>query len=190
METIKPIRKNRKSGLPRKPRAISRQNLSIIEYRGSTPMPSLDEIGSRFGLSRQRISQILQKYAHELTGRNSTANKKPHTCHYCGKEFTPHTHGGKYCSSGCRSMGQHPLTEKGKAIAEFAIRNRPEMTWQEVARQTNSFVNDIIRYLNKYAKTYEVDISHCFTHKNKRQKMSHHIGKNASQGLVPQLRDA
>lgn len=82
----------------------ARQNIAdeVLEYvRGITgPKPPLREIGERFGISRQRVHQILTKagitWSNSYTSRTVASGQR--ICPECGGQKSP---GAKTCSD-CR----------------------------------------------------------------------------------------
>lgn len=132
----------------------------IIARRSEVPTPSLGKLASEFGLSRQRISQILHEYGNRsLCGIKATPAIKVQTCNHCGKSFESQAR-DKYCSDECRTFGR--LLPNAERIAADAIESRPTQTWAEITERHNLNLPVLLRYVRKYADVKKVNVDHCF----------------------------
>lgn len=155
----------------KKDNPISQERLGrIIEARRNGD--SLDEIGQRFGVSRERIRQILAKHFPDVTiqPRISTSYK-PKKCQVCGVEFDGKSN-AKTCSSKCGGLLRRgTFWCRNLAIEIMQLRDQG-LTWDKVAEAVNPGCNraafrtslqrqkEIIFSIyekERYFKTYEVE---------------------------------
>lgn len=58
------------------------RNISIIRVRSNNPCATLQEIGDRFGITRERVRQILKE-----AGEQTRAYVQTYLCYHCGKNL-------------------------------------------------------------------------------------------------------
>ncbi len=58
------------------------RDYNLVKMREGNPSMTLEEIGRKFGLTRERTRQILSKYG------TPTRHKEPFLCHHCGKDLS------------------------------------------------------------------------------------------------------
>ena len=100
----------------RKPKPPSERNLKIFEMWCEYP-ESLQAVGDVFGVSRERIRQIIEDLEKK---HNMVRPPKPPTmivCAYCSVEFDKATRPGKYCSNTCARL------------AAGAANTKPDSKW-------------------------------------------------------------
>jgi uncharacterized CHY-type Zn-finger protein len=151
---------------------ISKHSLEIIEYRKNNPCLTLQQVGNKYGISRERVRQILKR-AKEKTTHYYNNKKVAVVCSQCNKIFylkeydlidrenLTNKTGGRFCSNKCagyfkfeHNMVNIPVERiynydtiqsqynKGMSLNEIAISNNT----------TTGIIGAIIHNLRKQGK--------------------------------------
>lgn len=120
--------------LPRKKRKRPDEDVAriqeIVEMRKSGK--TLDEVGKVFGITRERVRQIVRKHAPDVVigGKKTTTE-----CAVCGIHFIAKGHRpGIFCSHNCWSAARQIKSGWNRDLAEKIIKLRGQGdTWQQVS---------------------------------------------------------
>ena len=108
----KVFKRKQKSTRLGKSKKAKRRREMIALYKGGATYKT---IGEQFGVSKQYVHQMINKYASKHKRKNTTLT--PIKCATCGKEFQPNQSTRKYCSLACSTIAQHHGTLMGVCIA-------------------------------------------------------------------------
>ena len=64
--------------------ACTLRNIEIVKMRHSKPQPSLEEIGEKFNITRQRVLQIIQKHHYKRKTRTHQNRQENRICQEYG----------------------------------------------------------------------------------------------------------
>ena len=79
----------------------------IIATIKRNPCATLQQIGDKYDISRERVRQIIKK--HELLHYDQSVDKEHKACLQCGKLIRPQNH--KFCNKQCEYEYNHPFVE-------------------------------------------------------------------------------
>lgn len=125
-----------------------------MHENGST----LAHIASRFGLTKQRVSQICRRYGHKRDNCREHVRKERHgrwcqvdvVCHQCGAEFTRKPSTVKalnFCSQKCSQA--HYRTDKGSRAYEARLAGE---AWAEIAERLDCDQNTALYHAKRHAE--------------------------------------
>lgn len=113
----------------------------------------------KFGISRQRIHQILKRSGAEMRGRGKPRKTRLKlTCKECGKPFETISRSRKYCTRKCAHRGLRKYksrTERARARRELRKKARERANkyyhdvfkknpmWREIVRMRNDRVRSL-----------------------------------------------
>ena len=123
-----------------RPRDTSERNAEIVRLRRDEHL-EYETIGERFGITRERVRQILRRFAPDLTGlencrRHISAVARDRACSECGATFRPPvtTPQRRQCSARCYMAAVAkrvpPHLAKYQAVYEARVSG---MTWAAAA---------------------------------------------------------
>ena len=126
----------------------SRRARLILQLATEGPPRTLRELADAAGVSHQRVSQVLRRYAPHVRTRGNPPPAPPviATCAWCGYGFEQERRSTKYCSITCaawaRAEKQRAGTEhRGDAIGQRAYAARrasPATPWREIAAKVGA----------------------------------------------------
>lgn len=90
---------------------------SVLEMRTKNPCATLQTIGDKVGVSRERVRQILKRDGLKT---KATSKRKVYLCLNCGKELDGQRK--KFCSRTCQYEYGHPLVECVECHKLFRVR--------------------------------------------------------------------
>ena len=151
----------------------SDEEIAELRRRGFT----LQQIGSRFGITRERVRQRLKRYGDpgligraapvHITRRQQTIERLTRVCENCGASFVAQAaNPGRFCSQRCFRVASH---NQFCALAEKIIKARRQgMTWAQAWIAAG--YNDRRSYMAsaahttvmRYSESENVDISDIF----------------------------
>jgi len=106
---------------------ISKHSLEIIEYRKNNPCLTLQQVGNKYGISRERVRQILKRAKEKTTNYYYRGlHQVAVVCSQCGKTFYLKEYdlidrenrasktGGRFCSNSCAAKWnwEHGIFER------------------------------------------------------------------------------
>ena len=141
------------------------------------PEYSYRQIGERFGVTKQRVAQMLEAYGYiEVMGHRFTRIKK--ICPGCGADFgstMPPSEAKihKFCNVKCRALfASNHMTDRERECVEIALRLRKQgRTWADVGdalgyKSTTRYAGGHVKFA---AAKEGVDVSAAFGFTGKRK---------------------
>ena len=89
---------------------LARNCLNIVEKRKNGQ--TLKEIGDEYGVTRERIRQIILPYNIPIPLKPKPKSQEEHNCIYCGKNISTKR---KYCNKECNHLSKH----SGKKFSQY-----------------------------------------------------------------------
>lgn len=91
------------------------RNKKLINYYLSDELPTMEEVGERFGISESRVQTILDRAGVDAEAVRKQRTRKRQaeiTCQQCGSKFwvRPSYSERKYCNLDCRSRANRKMT--------------------------------------------------------------------------------
>ena len=92
------------------------RNAQIVAMARQEPVPTLQEIGDKFGISREWVRQILVK--HNVTKPDAGPVAKTRPCKFIGCQNRHTTKGARYCDEHAYTSygGQHSLSAQFRIL--------------------------------------------------------------------------
>jgi len=102
---------------------------------------TLDEIGTFFNITRERVRQILQKQCPDFVFPIRIV--KSQTCNHCGVSYVPSGPGSQFCNQKCMGVARNLTFNRDTAIKVMRQRDQGKK-WSEVANELGQGASNVV----------------------------------------------